>query len=141
MDITIRNLQTKIPIRRLRIKDVIRLVLRHFHITDAEISLVFVAPSRMKAFNTEYLKHDYVTDVLTFDYTGNGGSLLSGEIVICPSVALNNAKGFGTSVHKEIELYVVHGILHLMGYDDHRPTDIARMRKKEREIMRLIVDG
>ncbi len=161
MDITIKNLQTKIPIRLPRVNDVVRCTLRHFPIIDAELSFVFVAPSRMRMLNAKYLKHDYVTDVLTFDYSPGarrqapGVKKIShpspiaqrptpyiyGEIIICPSVAFRNAKKFGVSLQKEIELYIIHGILHLMGYDDHAPKDIARMRKKEREIINLLRIG
>ena len=67
-----------------------------------------------------------MTDVITFAY---------GEIIVCPSVAVANAKTYGNAVNKELTLYVVHGILHLAGYDDHVPEDILRMRKKEQELI------
>lgn len=95
----------------------------------------------MKSLNTKYLKHAYVTDILTFDYSAPGrNKRTQGEIVIAPSVAAVNAKTFATTTQKEIELYVIHGILHLAGYDDHLAPDIARMRKKEKEIVRLMGD-
>ena len=84
----------------------------------------------MRAINQKYLKHDYVTDVLTFDL-GEG----SGEIIICPSVACANAKAYQTSAEKEIILYVIHGILHLSGFDDHSPQDIIQMRKMEKKLL------
>ena len=84
----------------------------------------------MRAINKKYLKHDYVTDVLTFDL-GSG----IGEIIICPQVAQANAKAHQTSTDKEIILYVIHGILHLAGYDDHSPQDILQMRKMEKELL------
>ena len=82
----------------------------------------------MRALNREYLGHDHVTDVITF----------SEEIVICPAVAKRNAKRYGNSIEREILLYVVHGILHLCGYDDHKPADIKRMRQKEQQIMDVL---
>ena len=80
----------------------------------------------MRRMNREYLGHDHVTDVITFDH---------GEIIVCPSVAARNAGIYGNTVGKELSLYVVHGILHLAGYDDHTPRDIQRMREKEQELL------
>ena len=86
----------------------------------------------MRAVNKKYLKHDHVTDVLTFDL-GEGFS----EIIICPQIACANAKAHQTSTEKEIILYVIHGILHLAGFDDHRPKDILQMRKMENELLQF----
>ena len=136
MDITIKNLQTKIPIRPTRIKKVIRQTLDHFSISDAELSVVFVTAQRMKVLNSKYLKHDYATDILTFNYrTSTTKQRICAEIIICPSVAARNAGLYRTTIAKEIERYLVHGILHLAGYDDHSSRDIERMRKKETEIL------
>jgi rRNA maturation RNase YbeY len=95
------------------------------------LSIVFVGTARMRSLNRKYLKHDYVTDVLTFDL-GEG----SGEIIICPQVARTNAKAHQTSTENEIILYVIHGILHLAGYDDHSPKDILEMRRMENELLK-----
>jgi len=84
----------------------------------------------MRAINQKYLKHDYVTDVLTFDLGEN-----CAEIIICPQVALSNAKEHQTSTDDEIILYVIHGILHMAGFDDHSPGDALQMRKMEKELL------
>jgi probable rRNA maturation factor len=84
----------------------------------------------MRALNKEYLGHDYVTDVLTFELGDN-----SGEIIICPQMAAANAKEYQTSAQQEIILYVIHGILHLAGWDDHREKDILQMRRMEDELL------
>ena len=70
----------------------------------------------MRSVNKKYLNHDHVTDVLTFDL-----GIRTGEIIICPQIAGINAKAHQTSTEKEIILYVIHGILHLAGFDDHKP--------------------
>jgi probable rRNA maturation factor len=98
---------------------------------NASLSIVFSGTRRMRAINKKYLKHDYVTDVLTFDL-GEG----SGEIVICPQIARMNAKAHRTSTEREIILYVIHGILHLAGYDDRSPKDTLQMRRMEEELMK-----
>jgi probable rRNA maturation factor len=138
MDITIRNLQTKIPIHPTRIKKAVRHALQYLRISDAELSIVFVSPQRMKTLNAKHLKHRYVTDILTFDYRASKlkSQALQAEVIICPSVAASNAVVYGSTLQKEIDLYVVHGLLHLAGYDDHSAHDIKLIRNKENEILK-----
>jgi len=135
MDITVKNLQSKIPIPVFKIKSLVRKVVDDLHRRDLwkglkEVSFVFVGSKRMRSINKDFLGHDYVTDVLTFDL----GSMA--EIIICPSTARMNAKTHGALLEHEILLYVVHGLLHLAGYDDHSATDIERMRLKEQQLLK-----
>ena len=128
MQVVITNLQTKVPIPQKKISQfciIARNAVRKQPL-PANLSIVFVSPQRMRRLNKKYLGHDYVTDVITFDY---------GEIIICPQVAAANAKQHKTSTEKELVLYAIHGILHLAGYDDHKPKDIKQMRAKEQEIL------
>jgi probable rRNA maturation factor len=136
MEITLKNFQKKIPIPRSKILKAVKKSRDRHHFSKSSIkvvsvptflSIVFVGEKRMRAINKKYLGHDYVTDVLTFDL-GEGCA----EIIICPSVARSNAKEHQTSTENEIILYVIHGILHLAGYDDKSEKDILRMRKMER---------
>ena len=81
----------------------------------------------------------YATDVLAFDLRDRkSASALEGEIVISTGAACRQARQFKTTPQREVTLYVVHGILHLLGYDDHRPADIRKMRSKEKELMELL---
>ena len=120
------NLQRQVPIPSSKIQSAAQKALKYLKLKNLALSIVFVGEQRMRRINKEYLGHDYVTDVLTFEH---------GEILICPAVAKRNARRFGSSVEKELLLYVVHGILHLAGYDDHTPADIQKMRKKEKELL------
>jgi len=97
----------------------------------------------MKILNQKYLKYNFSTDVLAFDLREQKGSLrtLGGEIIISTDTAKRNSKIYGTTLKKEIVLYVIHGILHLVGYDDHEARDIRRMREKEQEILGKIITG
>lgn len=93
----------------------------------------------MRTLNKKYLRHDYTTDVLTFDWKQqDSGFIIDGEIVISAQAAKRNALDYQASVHDEILLYMIHGILHLRGFDDHRPKDIKKMRAKEDELMGLL---
>jgi len=87
----------------------------------------------MCAINKQFLGHDYVTDVLTFDLGDD-----QAEIIICPKVANANAKVHQSTVENEIILYVIHGVLHLAGYDDHSPKDIQEMRMMESLLLRRV---
>ena len=130
MEIILKNLQQKIPIPQAKIlktaKATLRKLIKREHFS---LSIVFVGTRRMRAINKKYLGHDYVTDVLTFDL-----GEVAGEIIICPRVAFANAKVHRTSTEHEVILYVIHGILHLAGFDDHSPKDILKMRKMERKL-------
>jgi len=139
MEITLKNLQKKIPIPNAKILKAIQHAINSSPLRGearwgcSNLSIVFTGSERMRTINKKYLGHDYVTDVLTFDL-GEGQA----EIIICPQVAVTNAKAHQTSTEKEIILYVIHGILHLAGYDDHSPKDILKMRKMEKVILDVI---
>ncbi len=126
MDIIITNLQSAIAIPTAHIKKVVSKSAFQLKLKFPELSIVFVGSRRMRAINNQFLGHDYVTDVITFEH---------GEIVVCPSVAVRNAKHFNNPVKQELLLYVVHGLLHLAGYDDHTPKDIQRMRHMENTLL------
>jgi rRNA maturation RNase YbeY len=130
MQIKIRNLQKKIPIPQALILKAIPAALRQLDFDLQGLSIVFLGGRRMRTINKKYLGHDYQTDVLTFDL-GEG----QGEIIICPEVAQANALDYQTSTKKEIIRYVMHGILHLKGYDDHAPKDIIKMREMEDKLL------
>ncbi len=65
-------------------------------------------------------------------------SFLIGDIIISTDAAIQNAKAFKTSINYEIVLYVIHGILHLLGFDDHKEEDIKKMRKREKFLLEKI---
>ena len=155
-NISVVNLQKRIPLKIQPILKAAQTILRHEGIRAGELSIVFVTDSRIKSLNKKYLKENYQTDVLSFPnaLVGNpdkamigpptgktfGGDNfeVSGEIIISTDTALKNARIYHVTPHREILLYVVHGILHLLGYDDRRACDIQKMRRKEQTLMNLI---
>jgi len=135
MEIVLKNLQKKVSIPQGRVLKAAKAALRKLRIKGTQyliLSIVFVGPKRMRAINKKYLDHDYVTDVLTFDF----GKSQQGEIIICPGVARAQAQAHQTSTENEIILYVIHGILHLAGFDDRKPKDTLQMRKMENELLK-----
>jgi len=99
------------------------------------LSVAFVTNAAIRKINRQFLQHDFATDVISFPL----GTDLVGELVISAEFAVGEAKARGIPVEEELLRYVAHGILHLLGYDDHRPADKARMwKRQERELSRVI---
>jgi probable rRNA maturation factor len=101
-----------------------------------EIGVYFVGRKKMASLNQKFLRHEGTTDVITFDYSEPGR--VHGEIFICPGVAVAQAKQFGTTPQMELVRYLVHGLLHLRGYDDRTPAQRAKMKKAEDKWVRWV---
>jgi probable rRNA maturation factor len=130
--ISIATPQEIVPIDRGRIREAVRLVLASEEVADAEISLAFVDNPTIHRLNQRYLQHDEPTDVLSFPLREASTGRLAGELVIGVEVAREQADLRGHDVQAELMLYVIHGLLHLCGYDDHEDTDAQVMRQRER---------
>ena len=83
----------------------------------------------------KYLQHDYFTDIITFDYCE--GDVLSGDLFISIDSVRENAKTYGTEFEDELNRVIVHGVLHLIGYDDHTAREQKEMRSKENYYLSL----
>lgn len=94
-----------------------------------EIAIIFCSDNYILQVNQQYLGHDYYTDIITFDYTE--GDKLSGDLFISIDTVKANSEEYGTEFDNELNRVIVHGLLHLIGFDDHNERDIALMRKKE----------
>ena len=97
--------------------------------TLGDISIIFCSDNYILNVNLRYLHHDYFTDVITFDYCE--GDKLSGDLFISIDSVRENAVEFGTGFDEELHRVIVHGLLHLIGYDDHTPEQQLVMRAKE----------
>ena len=93
------------------------------------INIIFCSDNYILDVNMKYLKHDYFTDIITFDYCEK--DVLSGDLFISIDSVRENAQFYGTEFADELNRVMVHGLLHLIGYDDHSEADIAVMRQKE----------
>ena len=100
-----------------------------------DISIIFCSDNYILDVNQQYLQHDYFTDIITFDYCE--GDRLSGDLFISVDSVRENAVEYGTEFDDELNRVIVHGILHLIGYDDHSEDDIAEMRTKENYYLSL----
>jgi len=95
----------------------------------ADVSIIFCSDSYILDVNMKYLHHDYFTDIITFDYCE--GDRLSGDLFISIDSVRENAIEYGVEFEEELNRVMVHGILHLIGYDDHTKDDQKVMREKE----------
>jgi probable rRNA maturation factor len=127
--------QTIVPLDYPALRAAARAVLEGEGVQQARISLAFVDNPTIHRLNKQFLDHDEPTDVLSFPYSGPKAKVLEGELVIGVEVALASASERGHPVELELILYVVHGLLHLCGYDDHSPRDRRVMRQRERHYL------
>lgn len=132
--VNIADRQTTLVIDRARIKDAVRLVLDDSEFKQASISVAIVDDPTIHELNRRFLNHDYPTDVLSFPLERGRGKL-EGEVVASADTALRSASDYGWRPEDELLLYIVHGALHLVGYDDHEPEDRAAMRAAEAEVL------
>ena len=100
-----------------------------------QISIIFCSDNYILDINQRFLQHEYFTDSITFDYCE--GDRLSGDLFISVDSVRENAIEYGTSFNDELNRVMVHGILHLIGYDDHSDEDIKQMRSKENYYLSL----
>ena len=99
------------------------------------ISIIFCSDNYVLDINQKYLQHDYFTDIITFDYCE--GDRLSGDLFISVDSVRENSVEFGTEFKDELNRVIIHGLLHLVGYDDHAEKDIKLMRSKENYYLSL----
>lgn len=94
-----------------------------------DISVIFCSDNYILDINMKYLQHDYFTDIITFDYCE--GNTVSGDLFISIDSVRENSVEYGTEFEEELNRVIVHGVLHLIGYDDHTEADQKEMRAKE----------
>ena len=102
---------------------------------EGEINYIFCDDEYLHKINVEYLDHDTLTDIISFDYTV--GNVLQGDIFVSVERVLDNANDFNVSFEEELKRVLSHGVLHYCGYKDKSPEDEALMRFKEEEKMQM----
>jgi len=134
--IEINNL-TNFDIDRKNFSTVAKNVLKGENRVREKISLAFVKKEEIKKLNKKYRGENKPTDVLSFELREEKNYL--GEIIICPEIAAENAKGYGTTIKQEMMKVFIHGILHLCGYDHEKSEKEAEaMRQKEEKYLSKI---
>jgi probable rRNA maturation factor len=133
--ISIATPQEIVAVDRARMREVVRAVMEGEDVADYEISLAFVDNPTIHRLNKQYLGHDEPTDVLSFPLSDPSAKKLAGELILGVEVARAQAAERGHDVHVELALYVIHGLLHLCGYDDKSPDREKEMRQRERHYL------
>ena len=136
MKVEIANLQKHYKIKDNKIKQVVKEVLGKKS-SSAKLSFAFVDNNEIKRLNKKYFDTDDVTDVIAFPLD-NHKNALNGEIVISVETAVDTAVKENVDVEGEIVLYVVHGLLHLLGYSDVNREDAIIMHEKESKILKAL---
>jgi probable rRNA maturation factor len=130
MEIEVADQQTATHVDAARLQRVAAAIVRDHGPPACRISIALVDDATIHRLNRQYLSHDYATDVLSFvlDQTAD---LLEGEIVVSGETAVSQAGHYQWSPADELLLYVIHGVLHLVGFDDHTPAARDAMRCAE----------
>jgi probable rRNA maturation factor len=133
--VVVSNLQRRSRISSPRLRAVARRTLAALGRADREVHVTVVDDRRIRALNARYLGKRRATDVLAFDLAGPGPVRLWGEVIVSAETAARQARRVGVPLAVELDLLVVHGLLHLAGYDDHEPRRARRMHQRAREIL------
>lgn len=102
---------------------------------EGDINYIFCDDAYLLKLNVEFLDHDTLTDIISFDYTM--GKLISGDVFISIERVKENAKDLNISFKEELKRVMIHGILHYCGYKDKSPDDAKLMRSKENEFLNI----
>jgi probable rRNA maturation factor len=147
--IAVSDQQSAVEISESVVERIIRETLTVEGVVEAEISVALVDDPTIHEVNRDHLDHDYPTDVISFLFEDEvltepgpraprgAGKRIEGEIIVSGDTAVREAARFGWSPENELTLYLVHGLLHLCGYDDLTDEEQLVMRERERTVLAL----
>ena len=140
MNIYISNKQQSISIDKAQMKNIIKALARLHQIHFDEISINFVTENKIKALHKSLFNDPSITDCITcpIDKPNLKPYCMLGEVFVCPAVAEQYATEHKIDHLKELILYVIHGFLHLIGYDDMNADDLEVMQEKEKESLEFL---
>jgi len=121
----------------------VRALIDKLKIKCDEISVHFVSTTKICKLHADFFNDPTTTDCITFpvDNSLDEQYVVLGEVFVCPKTAIDFSKKYNKDLYEEATLYLVHGILHLLGYDDIDPEDRKKMRKKERFCMKFLKEN
>ncbi|MBI5273351.1 MAG: rRNA maturation RNase YbeY [Chlamydiia bacterium] len=129
--INIYNQQRTFPLSRVSVRKAVETLISFLSISCDECSLYFVSTKKITALHAEFFEDPTPTDCITFPID----SSYLGDLFVCPDAAITFAASQNRSPYQELLLYIVHGFLHLLGYDDIDPISRRSMRKMEKQCM------
>lgn len=140
MNINIIDMQADLSISAPKVSKIVsQVILAEGHQCD-EVTIHFVDKKTICKLHGDFFGDPSPTDCISFpmDLKEEGGSKVLGEVFVCPYTAIEYAKAHETNPYEETTLYIVHGLLHLMGYDDIATNDRKKMRKAEERCLKLL---
>lgn len=129
------NSENKIRADKKHIHRICGLIKNELQISFESLTINFVLPVTIEDINVRYLNHEGTTDIITFNYSGDNVNI-DGEIFISVEDAKANAERFGCSMQSELLRLIIHGLLHLKGYDDMQEDDYKLMKSEEDRLTR-----
>lgn len=137
MPITYQTEDIKMPaIKKKETTEWIKAVASSYEKRVGEIAYIFCSDEKILEVNRQYLKHDYYTDIITFDYCE--GNRLSGDIFISLDTVQTNSEQFHTTYNDELHRTIIHGILHLCGINDKGPGEREIMEAAENKALAML---
>jgi probable rRNA maturation factor len=122
-----------------RIKKIIEKVIVGENKTSGDLNFIVTNDENLRKINIRFLEHDYNTDVITFNY--NSGDLINGEVYVSIETIRYNADNYNVSLEDEVFRVLIHGVLHLLGYDDKTSEQRKEMREGEDKWLNLYKDN
>ncbi len=140
MNVSIFNTQKRFPIDRDSAIKLARRVILAENVSFDEVTLHFVGKKKICQLHASYFDDPSFTDCISFpmDNVDSSGYSVLGEVFVCPEAAFRFVTKHGGDLYEEISLYAVHGLLHLLGYDDIEDSDREIMRSKEQFHMHIL---
>jgi probable rRNA maturation factor len=142
MDVQILNRQRKLPLQAPKWKLKTTKILSALGCTDREVSVVFVSDRKIRELNRDFRQMDKPTDVLSFaadeGETPFPGNPVLGDVIISIETAERQSHDIGHSLDDEINRLLIHGLLHLLGYDHMQAEERKKMKAKERSLLKVI---
>ena len=124
----------KFRVNKIRIHTLVNSLKKELNFSISSLPINFISSSEITIINKKYLNHNYSTDIITFNYSGSKDDL-DGEIFISYDDAEKNSRKFKNSLAEEIFRLVIHGVLHLLGYDDMKAKDKKIMKSLENQLL------
>lgn len=137
MPVTFHTEELRFQIRGIRrYRKWIEEVIRNEGKKAGDIAIIFCSNPYILEINSKYLNHNYFTDVITFDYVTENA--VSGDIFVSIEQVRENSRNYSNSFYNELERVIIHGVFHLIGYDDKDRDQLKVMRKKEDGALALL---
>lgn len=132
--VNVRNSQKDLPLSIKGVKKSVRALLAHIDVFSGEIDIHFVSKKKISRLHKQYFDDESTTDTISFPLDKTH----LGIVFVCPAVAIDYAKTHKVDAYSEATLYLVHGILHLLGYDDLSSALRRTMRRKEKNCLEVL---